>query len=298
MIDPSDLTAEAIRERARRDLGPLREKLAGILAGFRDGFSSWQHDDLKETLEQITDIYARVWLESSVAGWVSPWFPVLLEIPDTERGIIRNDPAPRRLAIYDVLEGALQFISQQIGKFPTRIGNLVSRSQFAAAAFNEQASDAMMERVNSALRDSIEAGEGRAEWRERLRGIVETRAGFDEAIQRTATHKAFYHAQTEALREPIIGDLFPYFQHYATLDGRQRPSHAALHELVFHKDSDLAQKSTDALDEWNCRCTRVPLTADDAEAKGIAPGGHALPGFAVVLPFEQPNPVAALTEAA
>lgn len=326
-VQPEDflgsLKIDAVNKIAGRELAEARRRLVAAMS-LRP--INWAR--VTEILELMRDTYAKVILAGKLAGYVSPWFPEVQDMPTGEaderaepvpkslsladdldrwrRGdtvpsavtMVHNEPPTYQLALgdligWDFLQKASEWLAQRISNMPDRLAGLVDKSQLEAAAFGEQVDGAMMTRINNALEESIFSGEGRDAWRERLGGIIEARAGFDEAIQRTAHHQSFRAGQQAILNDPVIVDLFPYRRYYCTLDGRERPTHRVMHERVYHKDSSLASTANDLLAEWNCRCSEVPMTADDALAIGVSAGGEPRSGSAAaqadVGPVETPS---------
>lgn len=269
------LTQDDILAFASAELSPL---YARLLTAFADR-SKVKAADVDEILAAIQDVYARVNLLGLISGYLSPWVPRVQETPG--RTIPAIAPAPVRqlsqvhyLASWEQLQSAMNWLSGKIRQFPARIVGLVTRSQLSAAAFGVDVDRAMIETLNSELQESIELGEGRDKWRERMKGIVETRRGFDETIARTAMHRAFHEGKNEILEEPVMQDVFPYRKYYATMDNRVRETHAALNEKIYHKDSRLFEEAQKRLSEYNCRCSEVPMTEEDALAEGVSMGGQ------------------------
>lgn len=85
-----------------------------------------------------------------------------------------------------------------------------------------------------------------------------------QTIHDTNTALAYGAAQQAALIEHQ--DAFPYWQYSALLDGHTRQEHQALDGKIF-KSSDLAYYPPLG---FNCRCTAIPMTAEDAKGKGIS----------------------------
>ncbi len=303
------LTQPAIVARAMRQMAPLRRELFSALS-YPNHIDQQR---VNAILRAQWAVYSQAILAGKLSGMITPWAPHLNhEVPSHELpkaitpGILSprfNQPSTSEIqklpterpmfnelwnlsleqhgrcrqldlsVIWEGLTNAVDWLGGQVSNFPARLVNLVTQSQVSSAAYGAQVDGAMMERLNRELQESIAAGEGRDDWRKRLGGIIETRAGFDETISRTATHKAYIAGQREILREPVITDLFPYRQYFATLDNRVRADHAAMDRKVYHRDSELERQAAALLGDWNCRCSEVALTEDDAMRIGVSAGG-------------------------
>lgn len=270
----SNLHEDAISARAERDLAPLRARLAQILS--RPG--AVDSAQAESVLNQMHDIYALVITAGVVAGWVSPFFPEVQSMPTGDAG---RQPTPiddrdldLSMPVWPFLNSAVDWMQNTFTATPTRLADLVDAAQIEAAAFGNAVDERMISRLNTELQSSIKLGEGRNDWRKRLDGIMQTRSGFDETIGRTAHHQAFYMGQKDILRQPVIADIFPYRQYFCTVDGREREWHRALNDNVYHATSQLAAKAEGCLHEWNCRCSQIAMTEDDAILHGITRGGE------------------------
>lgn len=270
---PTDgLYQDSIVNRARSEAHPLYEDLLRFLEGLNLQTSKFPEHRIKEKLRKFWEVTAAADLAARVSGMVTPFAPQLnSDVPIAKR----HDSIVRHMDIlWPSASAAFGWLSEQFKQFPDRLAGMVERSQVEAALYGREVDQSFMDRLNSELSDSIQRGEGRDAWRERLKGIVDTKAGFDETIHRTATHRSYLEGQREILREPTIVDIFPYRQYLATGDNRVRPEHMAMNRKVYHKDSPLARQAAALLEEWNCRCSEVPMTEDDAVAIGISPGGE------------------------
>lgn len=63
-------------------------------------------------------------------------------------------------------------------------------------------------------------------------------------------------------------EVFPYLRYICVMDGRERPEHRALHNLVLPVD-DPFWKEHYPPNGWGCRCSVQQLTADDVARLGL-----------------------------
>lgn len=266
------LKEHAIIAQSDQHLAELRDRLRAALLNRKVNAAK-----VDEILKDFWDIYGVILLSSTVAGWLSPWYPSLISIPPGPPGS-RPDGISKNLAIdlksWDFLNSALSWLNDQIGELPNTLAGIIDQLQLEAAAYGAQVDEATLQKINEALRESIASGESREEWSKRLDAILSTRRGFDETIGRTAYHRSMINGQRQVLEEPVIVDIFPYRKYLATLDDRVRDEHRDFNANIYHKDSPLAAEAKDLLDEYNCRCSEVPLTEEQAMAEGITPGGE------------------------
>lgn len=150
-----------------------------------------------------------------------------------------------------------------------QLSRLISESEVGGLAAADQQRAALNDRLNRAIQDSILTGDSHGSWQQRASQIVDLTARETEAIGRTFTHRAYHEGLKEIAEEPAIRDEFPYVQWMATHDTRVRPEHAVLDGKVAHVGSPLHQKFETEIGAWNCRCSLVPLSRDDAVAAGI-----------------------------
>lgn len=150
-----------------------------------------------------------------------------------------------------------------------QLSRLITDSEAGGLAAADQQRTALNDRLNRAIQDSILSGDSHASWQGRSKQIVDLTAREAEAIGRTFTHRAYHEGLKEIAEEPAIRDEFPYVQWMATHDTRVRPEHLTLDGKVAHVGSPLHQKFETEIGAWNCRCSLVPLTREDAVAAGI-----------------------------
>lgn len=175
---------------------------------------------------------------------------------------------------WPTLESAFQWLGERVLGIFVSADRLTNQAHEQSVLFGIDADQATIEKIGRELEESIQAGEGRDQWRERVKVITELRRGQDETIARTAHHRAYIAGQRESLEIPEIADVFPYRRYFATMDNRSRETHRAMHEKVYHKDSELARIAEGLLQEYNCRCSEVPMTEREAMRIGVSSGGE------------------------
>lgn len=138
-------------------------------------------------------------------------------------------------------------------------------------AIGKDATEALFEswknKLSTAVKTSISEGEGQDEWFDRL-----DKFGIDadheaERIHRTASHDAYDEGYRAVLADEDVGAVFTHWKWISTNDNRTRPAHRALDGKVCPRDSALASTMDERIKDWNCRCTRIAITAADAGEK-------------------------------
>src|SRR4030042_1453082 len=93
-----------------------------------------------------------------------------------------------------------------------------------------------------------------------------TRPWHRETVFRTNVLSSYGAGHWEQAQE--IRALRPYARYSAVMDGRTRPSHAALHGLIFPLDHPFWRTYWPPWD-YNCRCFAVTLSQWEVEQGGL-----------------------------
>src|SRR4030042_1976036 len=93
-----------------------------------------------------------------------------------------------------------------------------------------------------------------------------TRPWHRETVFRTNVLSAYGAGHWEQAQE--IRSLRPYARYSAVMDGRTRPSHAALHGLIYPLDHPFWRTYWPPWD-YNCRCFAVTLSQWEVEQGGL-----------------------------
>lgn len=120
------------------------------------------------------------------------------------------------------------------------------------------------ERIQSALVDNLEKGQGSREFRKVVDAEFD-RAGLSKIaphainnIYETNVSMAYCGGQMSKLTEH--SDAFPFWKFSSTIDSNTRPTHAALHGKIFRTGDYTFYPPLG----YRCRCTAIPLTARQA----------------------------------
>lgn len=116
------------------------------------------------------------------------------------------------------------------------------------------------EQIHEALNENLKAGKDMRSFENVVNDVFD-KAGLTrlkdyqiENIYTTNTSMAYGAAQMAKMVE--LKDDFPYWKYNATMDGKTRPSHAALHGKIF-RTGDFTFFPPIG---YRCRCTAIPLT--------------------------------------
>lgn len=250
--------------------------------------------ELREILETIQELEADVTTASRILGMASLWEPAVADNPPGSgvRQAKASEPGERFMAIGSVTGGspldqpanpsawrfpwvdrAIQWLKEKAVATTEEIKRIARRDRtevFSAAGQNNLATvaDLQQEVANSLVTgESLEVFRERVEAKLQESGLARYQV---ETIYRTNTHQAYVEAQNETLRKPVVKEQFPYVYYSATADNRVRDHHWDLDGMIAEVDSPLHELFMAALADFNCRCTAIPMTEEQASARIIS----------------------------
>lgn len=145
------------------------------------------------------------------------------------------------------------------------------RRAFTAAGLTR---DDVVEAVHRQVARAVAEGRTFDDWRRDVDAIFAD-AGYApddgwraEATFRLQVSRAHAASRREAFDDPAVAEAFPYLMYSAVGDGRTRPSHAALDGKVLRRDDPFWDRFTPPW-AYGCRCTVIPLTAEQAAGRGV-----------------------------
>lgn len=219
-------------------------------------------------------------------GMLVPFKPSLLPVPEgkaKDRPSAIAPPPPRQgftiesrfqmasefITDWPVINNAISWLRGQSILTPRQIEKLRSDVQVQTADGAAMWAKSLDGQISEAIIKSQLSGETSLAWQNRIQQIVTVSRSEAEAIARTYVHRSMNEGLNEILEDPYVAEEFPYVAYEATGDGRSRASHVAMSGKVAKRGSALHAEMQRLHNEWNCRCTIIPLSEDEAKARGI-----------------------------
>ena len=132
-------------------------------------------------------------------------------------------------------------------------------------------------KIRDALAEAIDEGPTLDVFREKVLDRLERSpmsAWHSETVYRTNLMSAYRDGKESLLQHPIVQEVFPFRQYFATHDGRVRDEHLALETLgiqgtgIYYNEDPVWDLFSVPWD-YNCRCITVPMRIADAARAGI-----------------------------
>ena len=137
---------------------------------------------------------------------------------------------------------------------------------FTVAGITDQR---VLGRIRDALSTVVAQGGTDADFRRAVAAIT-TDAGVEQLaaaeidnVFQTMTHKAYSAGRYEQMTDPSVQDALPIWQYWTVGDDRVRPEHRVLDQFAAQAIDPVWMKIYPPCG-WNCRCSVVPLSADEA----------------------------------
>lgn len=225
----------------------------------------------------------RAVLASRLMGYVAPFMPKVMPTPPGKSAAKpdalappEQKPTPGKIQFasefvtnWPVIDNAISWLRGQRILTPKQIEGLRTEVADQTAEGVALWADSLDKQLADAIVKSQLSGETTLPWQDRVQQIITVADNQAEAIARTYTHRAYHAGLEEVLQDPYVADEFPYVLYESTSDGRTRPSHRAMGGKVAKRGSALHAEMEALVNEWNCRCTIIPLSEDEAKERGV-----------------------------
>lgn len=162
-------------------------------------------------------------------------------------------------------------------------------NQYQALAFTiAGTSDVrLIERIRDALADIAAKGGSEADFEAAVKqltdeaGVEQLNAFTLDTAFNTAMQKAYSLGRYEQMTDPSVLGVLPYWQYWTVGDDRVRPEHAVLDGFTARAEDPVWNKIYPP-NGFNCRCSVVPIGADEAPKDADEPGMERLPLLAML----------------
>ncbi|QNI34526.1 minor capsid protein [Alloacidobacterium dinghuense] len=167
-------------------------------------------------------------------------------------------------------------------------------SQYRKDAFTLAATSdvRLVQKVQAALADIASKGGTASDFRAAANkiaddaGVTELNAFTLDTAYNTAMQKAYSSGRLVQMREPHMMEALPFWQYWTVGDLRVRPEHAVLDGFCAHAIDPVWLKIYPP-SGFNCRCSVVPIPAEEAPKDSDQGGLERLPALAMVLVPQQ-----------
>lgn len=266
-----DQFADQAAEESARLMAALQAALEAMHAG-----EPGADDQVRSLVAEVKQLEADTRIAARLIGLVSPWQPQLQPASADGEGqeplrlsieALEPDgrPEPRTDRFrYPWTTNAVDWL---LDKQVVTIDELRAMArQDRSAAFSASGVDdlKLLNDLKLEVAVSLESGESLDTFKDRIAGRIGTAESEVNTIYRTNTKQAYQAGMEHALEKPGVSELFPYVQYVATSDTRTRPHHDVLDGLVVRRGTREHRLLQAALADYNCRCTVIPMTEEDA----------------------------------
>lgn len=222
--------------------------------------------------KQIVTLEAELRTVGRLLGMLSPWQPRAVtyaggQVPK------KTEALPVTLADnaykFPWIEDAVAFLESK---------GVVTTEQFAKMAeadrvhvFSAPGIDTtkQLKSIQTKLAKSLADGDDLRTFRKSIEADVALTRSQTETMYRTETKRGYVAGLDKALAAPLVRDEFPAVMFSATSDQRVRDSHWDLDGKICLRTDPMYKTFLAAANSYNCRCAILPLSIEDALARGL-----------------------------
>jgi SPP1 gp7 family putative phage head morphogenesis protein len=274
--------ADKLLSKQWRDLLALLARLRReVSAVAKPGPATWTAANARKALLRREPQLAALIRDGLLGAWLTGGRdaaksipPVLPPTPPAMHVTSSDGLPPVRLPL---IERAAADLSSRAVLLPADYEVLAAEAKKQAFTIARATTLDGVEKVRAALvRDVLEGGTLR-EFRQRVGGAVDASMASParlEAVYRTNLARAYSAGQRDVLDHPMVEGEAVYVMYSATHDARTRPEHLRMETLglqggpIYRRDDPVIRKFWPPWG-WSCRCLCVPMSIEDAAARGV-----------------------------
>lgn len=281
-LPPLRLTRDSAADRALTELDRLTRQLERLLVrAWKGDDAAW--DDVINVLRDVDYNQADARVASQIVGMLSPWIP---EAQDNPQGRRQVDLAIRGLDDvlvprggrpttdtddryrYPGMEDAVKFITDRRIVTASELSGLTAEEKSATFSAPGINSPGTLSRLKALVADSLNQRDSLSDFRKKAREVVELEKHQEETLYRTETKRAYLDGLDRTLERPKVREKFPYVRLSATRDNRVRDHHWDMDGFIVEVGTNAHEIFKKILREYNCRCTPIALTEEQAVRMG------------------------------
>ncbi len=224
-------------------------------------------DEVRRVIEEAAPELAGGLAEAMLAAWLDGGASAALGVLPEAKGVM-----PEGVSLPGVEASVAALRERKLLDRPTfqRAATAIQRQAFTVAGV---ASMEALEKARSALIEDVGMGGTLREFREAVSGTI-LDASHIETVYRTNVAVAQAQGQDAILAHPMVDDEFPYIETVPIDDSRlselcEAVSNGGLDNTGVFRRDDPAWRRYMPPRHFNCRCAAIPLTLEDAAAKGV-----------------------------
>jgi SPP1 gp7 family putative phage head morphogenesis protein len=283
-----DKLIESLLPAGRSAAEEFRIQIQRLLNSYTD-LSDFNQIERDATIraERLEPIIAETFRNAQLFAWLrggrdavkplalSPVNPPPRE-PIFDRPVDSGDSVPPIVSLPKI-EAAANYLQTRLDFTPDEFEELDEDAKQLGFTVAKLASTDAIRAVRHALYEDITEGGTLRDFRANVADALAGSSLSDsqvEAIYRTHVGRAYSAGQSRVLATPLVADEFPYRMYVATHDSRNRLEHLALETMglngtaIYRADDPFWDRFTPPW-AWNCRCTSIPLSIEDAAEYGV-----------------------------
>ena len=236
-------------------------------------------DKIRNIISQIQELLRDAKSASMVAGMVAPWKPSLnvksgkssreiqFSIPGDTLSEYYNSPSGKFR--FPWIEEALEFLGNRRAVSHDEFKSLTSREKRIVAHVPQVNDVRVVKEVSAIIQDSVREGDDFRRFQKKVTDNIKAKKNELRTIFRTSVHQSFVEGQEEVMGKAVVSNAFPYIMLSTSRDNRVRDHHAAVHGFVVARSDPAYKVFRVLLQDWNCRCSPIPISRSRAELIGI-----------------------------
>lgn len=253
-------------------LAEALEEFDALFQALIDAMAAGQTDRVGELRQEIIDLQAGMRTASRVLGMLSPWAPGINTYGEGDaKRITSTIRMANELGGYRFpwLQRAMDFLFGKRVVTATQFAKMTKADKREVLSVPGVDSEKTLRSIRAKLAKATQDGTSLRDFRAAIADEVSLSRSQTETLYRTNVKQGYVAGMDDALASPAVDEEFPAVLYQASPDSRVRDAHWDLDGFVCLRSDRAYKVLKAALSDWNCRCTMIPLSLEDAESRGL-----------------------------